>query len=190
MARPRSQKNVDLPTNLYRRKHKKTGAVYFAYRDPISKKEIGLGCDLASSVLEAQRRNAQYEDVVQARRAGAHLENGIPKIRRGVIDEIGLFEKSTILAAARSIKPVVGIYFLVDGSRIVYVGQSRDILLRLSAHLKDDEKVFTSFAVVEAEPHELDELEAKYIAKFTPGLNKRRPTVGIVSNRIPEKFRK
>lgn len=140
--------------------------------------------DKSSAVLEATKRNMQIGDIIKARHAGSQLENGIPKIKRGYVDELGLFERCTIVNTARGITPISGIYFLVHNAEIVYIGQSRDVLLRLSTHVREDKKIFTSFAVVEAPPEKLDDLEAKYIAKFAPILNIQRPVLVIISSPI------
>lgn len=83
----------------------------------------------------------------------------------------------TALRVARRSMPtrLCGIYFLFDGDELVYIGQSRDIVLRLFQHSRPryaaPAKRFTTYAWVECEPDELNALELAYLAKFRPALN-------------------
>lgn len=177
VARPKSGNNTDLPPNVsaHERSTKSGKVTYYYYRDPITRKPRSLGSDRSAAILAAQRINAKKELAVKAMRAGATIQNGIPLIQSGNIDELGLYSHGTIIAAARTVGKIAGIYFLVDAGRIVYIGQSTDIIMRISSHLREGVKTFTSFAVIEAEPEELDDLEARYIAKFGPIYNVKRP---------------
>jgi len=148
---------------------------YYYYRDPITRKSKSLGTDRAAAIMAAQRLNAKKDLAVRAMRAGATIQSGIPVIQSGNIDEVGLYSKTTIVSAARSVGKMSGIYFLVDAGQIVYVGQSTDIIMRISSHLREGVKTFTSFSVIEASAEELDDLEARYIAKFEPVYNVKRP---------------
>lgn len=191
MARPRNIENDDLPEYLYGRFNKKLKKTYYVYFDPISKKEISVGTDKASAILDATTRNRKNEEVIRAHRCGVTLQNGIPAITSGAIDDDGLFTRKTIINAARSVDRICGIYFLIAVGNIVYVGKSKDIILRLSNHMREGRKVFDSFCVLKCAPEELDTLEALYIAKLRPSLNTQRPaliqTEWKNAGRIPEK---
>lgn len=67
------------------------------------------------------------------------------------------------------IKRIIGIYFLLDGDSVVYVGQSENILARVTAHLYGRNR-FNNYAYIRCELNELDKLESYYIAKFQPYL--------------------
>ncbi len=61
------------------------------------------------------------------------------------------------------------IYFLMDGSEIVYVGQSINIYSRLGGHFTTDKKFDRFSWVCTSRP--LNEAEADYIIKFNPKYN-------------------
>jgi excinuclease UvrABC nuclease subunit len=88
--------------------------------------------------------------------------------------DIGAVE---VLAQKKPALPkVTGIYFLIHGSEVVYVGQSVDIYSRISQHSKDVLKTFDSFSILECPAEHLGILEAHYIFKFHPLLNTTFPT--------------
>ena len=61
------------------------------------------------------------------------------------------------------------IYFLIDGEEVVYVGQSSIGLQRPYSH---SDKIFNRIAILRCDSKELDELESKYIRKYSPKYNK------------------
>lgn len=63
-----------------------------------------------------------------------------------------------------------GIYFLIKDKEVIYVGQSTDVFHRMARHRRDNRE-FDSFAYIQCEKDQLDDLEAKYIAAFVPPLN-------------------
>ena len=81
-----------------------------------------------------------------------------------------------ILEAAIPCKSLVGVYFLIKDEQIVYVGQSVDVLRRISRH-RDNDILFDSFTIVFCEKGEMDGLEAKYIDAFLPKYNRATPSV-------------
>jgi hypothetical protein len=74
-----------------------------------------------------------------------------------------------IVAAAFPIDAKCGIYFLVRGGRVVYVGQSVNIMARLATHVK--QKDFDAACYLDAAPEELDFIESFYIHALQPELN-------------------
>lgn len=79
--------------------------------------------------------------------------------------------ESVVRIAAPRNKTTCGIYFLLQGQRIVYVGQSINVHVRLDDHRRDKSKVFDGYAIVECRPKMLNAIEAAYIAKFSPKYN-------------------
>lgn len=67
------------------------------------------------------------------------------------------------------------IYFLIKNDQIVYVGQCGNGLARISDHLCDDSKEFDCYTTIQCDKEEISELEAEYIVKFNPELNKMLP---------------
>jgi hypothetical protein len=94
----------------------------------------------------------------------AELEAG-----RGRDDDDQLLDHSELLERAVPLKPVAGVYFLIAGGVIRYVGQTRNLFKRIEEHrLK---RVFDSYAVLPCAPEEAPVLEARYIDALKPEWN-------------------
>jgi excinuclease UvrABC nuclease subunit len=78
-----------------------------------------------------------------------------------------------------------GVYFLIDGATIVYVGQSINVPARVRQHQNDPQKTFDRVAVIDIAEEDLLETERYYIDLFRPKHNLRlgRPFEG--KNRRP-----
>ena len=64
MARPRSSGNENLPPNLYRKLDKRTGKVYYQYKDPRGQTRwYSLGTDKATAIADANALNAAFAEV-------------------------------------------------------------------------------------------------------------------------------
>lgn len=75
------------------------------------------------------------------------------------------------IAARREMLPsVCGVYFLLMGSRVVYVGQSRQMITRISEHMRSN-KVFDGWSYITCEQSQLDIIESLYIHFLKPPLN-------------------
>ena len=66
--------------------------------------------------------------------------------------------------------PACGVYHLVKNGAVQYVGQSRNVLGRVSSWALRHE--FDSYRVFECSPDELNDLERQHIKQFDPPLNK------------------
>jgi hypothetical protein len=73
-----------------------------------------------------------------------------------------------IVKAALPWKRACGIYFLVQDTEVIYVGQSVNIYSRISQHM---DKRFDRYAFVPCEAELLDKLESLYIHTLRPKLN-------------------
>jgi hypothetical protein len=71
-----------------------------------------------------------------------------------------------------------GVYFLISKNKIVYVGNSKNILARISAHINKNKILFDSYYFIEKAENSI-ELESRYILKFLPKNN-----TMIASNKI------
>lgn len=67
--------------------------------------------------------------------------------------------------------PMSGVYFLVEGRQVVYVGQSRNLMSRLATHVGC--KMFDRFAYIPCPAEALDLLESLYIHALRPSQNGR-----------------
>lgn len=78
-----------------------------------------------------------------------------------------------ILSRAVDFNPIAGIYFLIKGDRVIYVGQSIDVIYRIHSHraLGRHGKKFDSFSYIECSKADLDLYESIYIHLLRPELN-------------------
>lgn len=89
------------------------------------------------------------------------------------LDREHILERSTVV-------PKSGIYFLIDGSEVVYVGQSRSIMSRV---LKHSDKNFDRVTFLPVDERYLLLVEARYIQKFRPKYNEQcfgNGTIGLI----------
>jgi hypothetical protein len=95
-----------------------------------------------------------------------------------------LLTTSQILAKAIWARPIrCGIYFLIRGGVIVYVGQTIDLHSRLVAHTKS--KTFDSWAWKAYPPGRLNAMERAYIDALMPEENMDPMTVRMREQSIP-----
>jgi predicted GIY-YIG superfamily endonuclease len=87
------------------------------------------------------------------------------------------YSPERILEAACYVEetPNCGVYFLIRGDDIVYVGQSRNCPNRIQTHINDKQKVFDRYTFVVTDVANLNFLESWYIYAFKPEYNKRAP---------------
>jgi len=84
----------------------------------------------------------------------------------------GLLNPSEIIKRATSVKPVCGVYFLITGSRIMYVGKSSRVLDRITEHVRKGSIPFEAFYFIEVPKARLSAVEDAYIKAFNPPANK------------------
>ena len=65
----------------------------------------------------------------------------------------------------------IGVYFLLDGNDVVYIGQSVNVYVRISSHAG---KKFDRYAFIPCSIEALDRLESLYIHLLRPKLNGRQ----------------
>ena len=69
------------------------------------------------------------------------------------------------------IGPICGIYFLCEGNEVVYVGQSVDIVSRITTHYREKSKEFDRAFWIPVSQSELNEVEAAFILHLRPRLH-------------------
>jgi len=94
-----------------------------------------------------------------------HEEMGRTALR---LTSRALLRTEEIVAQAMPCTLTSGVYFLVYGDEVVYVGQSRSVFARVSSHV---DKTFDRFAFVPCSHAMLDQLESLYIHVLRPKLN-------------------
>lgn len=63
------------------------------------------------------------------------------------------------------------VYFLIDGSEIVYIGQTVNFLSRINSHKSDQDKKFDSYFTFNCESEHMDGLESFLIMYHQPKYN-------------------
>lgn len=86
----------------------------------------------------------------------------------------GMWGHDDIANRAGEFRKSVGVYFLVKGSCVVYVGQSTNVLARIAQHAKDG-KDFDRACYIPCSESELDVVESLYIWSLRPVLNHHAP---------------
>lgn len=82
--------------------------------------------------------------------------------------------ESEILARAVALNSLSGVYFLIRDGKVTYVGQAKNVMARINAHI--GEKQFDSFSFLPVAADKLDAIEALYIVWLRPAENVTRPT--------------
>lgn len=77
-----------------------------------------------------------------------------------------------------------GVYHLVRGGTVVYVGQSKNLLGRISVH---DFTEYESARFFYCSPADLDMLELEHIVTLRPPMNRAGVTRAFLSGRGPRK---
>ena len=85
------------------------------------------------------------------------------------INMIGHFKTCDIFRKDHpSYRKIIGVYFLIKNNKVVYVGQSTNIMRRIPEH---SEKVFDNFFYIEVPRLLLNRVEYDYIKHYTPCYN-------------------
>lgn len=72
--------------------------------------------------------------------------------------------------------PVIcGIYFLMRGDQVVYIGQSINVVSRVCTHMREGKKNFDHFRYMPCDFNDLDKIEASFISMFDPEYNSTMP---------------
>ncbi len=78
---------------------------------------------------------------------------------------------------------ITGVYFLLNGTEIVYVGQAYDVMSRIGFHRDEKKKEFNSYYIVECPKEHLNLVEAHFILKFKSLHNVTVPVQGVFKSR-------
>lgn len=120
---------------------------------------------------EARAWASMYERAVMSRRSLRRLD--LDLLEAGGVQGDDLTEAEIVEASSRDLGKVSGVYFLVKGGRVVYVGQSGDVHARLAQHRRcKDKQAHDRAAVICCPPQRRLYLERHYIEKFNPVWNK------------------
>lgn len=148
MGRKRNEVNAKLPPGLRCRDG------YYSYRHPVTGIEAGLGRSRRDAIAHAVATNIEAMATINQAKLKA------------------LQAEEQIVAAAVPMRALCGVYFLVKGCAVVYVGKSTNVHYRLGEHAGKGVYDFDRYHIIQCDPREVDELEALYIAKFAPKYNR------------------
>ena len=129
------------------------------------------------NILEQKERAAAYMDARDSLKCEIkELEDKLNSLKRlELVNKTALtltgrtlLREEEIVNAANTWELATGVYFLVDGNKVVYVGQSVNVYSRIAQH---HSKAFDSFAFIPCKKEILDSLESLYIHILRPPLN-------------------
>jgi hypothetical protein len=122
--------------------------------------------------VEHQVKAKSLELRYNIKQLSEQLEQARKAIRFGEIakqlDTKSLMREEDIIKHAMSFEKAIGIYFLIENNKIVYVGQSVNVFSRITNHW---DKKFDSYAWIPCEKNMLNKLESLYIYFLSPPLN-------------------
>lgn len=104
---------------------------------------------------------------LEAKLAALQRMEAVAEVSAGLCGKALLHAGEIARKAKTWIRPS-GVYFLLDGDEVVYVGQAVNVFARIEGHR---EKRFDRFAFVPCAPEMLDKLESLYIHCLRPRLN-------------------
>lgn len=155
-------------------------------KNPMSQKTPEERKAIAKKGTETRRRNQQRRNQMREEaKAGVdvlkaearRLEARISELRQLENAHLVTFEVTgkrmveewEIVESAKPWAENSGVYFLVKGTRVVYVGQSVNVYTRVAGHMRT--KDFDSFSFVRCPKNALNQLESIYIHMLQPPQN-------------------
>lgn len=134
-------------------------------------REVQLRMDLArlsERVAALQATHRQLSEAIERIQPHAQLHD-ILSITLG--HRKRLASREEVVAHAQPVTRHIGVYFLVHGDEVVYVGQSVNVYGRVMGHFTGPEKQFDRATWVPVEREDLDVVESLYIHALRPRLN-------------------
>lgn len=123
-------------------------------------------------------------------------EEPIVKVRKLVIPSQFTVTHSDVISKSLkndSIKSIdkhyfpAGVYFLINGGVISYIGKAKNIKDRLESHLTNKPGEFDAYFYFECfDRHWRSYLEAHYIGEFNPSINIQIPSLELSKLRLPD----
>jgi hypothetical protein len=140
---------------------------------------------IAAKGVATRQKNKRERDAQRLldieRRDSLKCEIKALELKRGILERHELSDKTAltltnkvllseaeIVGAANPWELATGVYFLIGGDKVIYVGQSVNVYARIAQHY---DKRFDSFAFIPCGKDMLDSLESLYIHVLRPPLN-------------------
>lgn len=123
------------------------------------------------------RKSATFTTKTEAQLWAHAIESELSAKREAVkriapgFQHTGLKSYDAIIDNAIDSLCIPGVYFLIQGSVIVYIGKSNNVAKRIAGHYNKGRK-FSKHYVIPCLPEELDDMERKYIDMFNPEQNR------------------
>jgi len=111
--------------------------------------------------------------------AVAHV-NGGPRPKKSYCTPADKTLNAYVAPEGRQRACVSGVYVLLDGAEVAYVGQSSSVYSRIAKHMDGAPFTFDEFAIFECEAAHRRMLEARLIGELKPRWNKILPAYGDV----------
>lgn len=121
------------------------------------------------------RISASFDSVDEARAWATDRELELKRERAPYEADDALLKADEIVRSALPRAVTCGVYFLVCGGEIVYVGSSINVERRLLDHAAKSRIAFDAAHILPAERADLRVLESRYIAAFAPKMNRALP---------------
>ena len=141
------------------------------------------GYEVLPTRVEKLKRSEEdlQRDIELLRKELSVLQNEREDFKRtlrfdSMMSDLGLnslYTEREIVNSKRTYGGSSGVYFLIKGSKVIYVGQSVNVFARISSHAQY--KDFDSYAYVSCAKDRLDILESLYIHTLNPPLQGRNP---------------
>lgn len=152
---------------------------HWKLKTPEERKAIaakGVATRRRNRAEEARQREEEHSKFEQTFSAIRLIEERLAKLQRMEaltfsamsLTRRSLLTEQEIVDASEPWKKISGVYFLIKGNEVVYVGQSVHIPSRICGH---SDKDFDRYAYVPCPPEALDQLESLYIHVLRPKLN-------------------
>ena len=126
-------------------------------QEETKRKEVQHFCGIQSEIQKLESRLSSLRKMEEIQVLSCVLTNK------------SLITANEIVKASLPWKNLSGIYFLISGDEVVYVGQSVNIYSRIQEHSKL--KQFERYAYIHCSVEMLDKLESLYIHFLQPKLN-------------------
>lgn len=166
LGRPiRSKAKLYRPIDIYSRAMAEGHLVAPAPNGEYERGSLAEQCEtLRTEVAILEERKAELSVAVSSAEALDQLR-GSSKALSGHT----LLTEAEISEHCHPLSDCCGVYFLLQGSSVVYVGQSVNVHARITGHMSSKE--FDGFAYVKCDKAALDILESLYIHSLRPRLN-------------------
>lgn len=108
--------------------------------------------------------------IEKAKKAVRYIDSNVLKYMKDIMDiNLTTIEKKSI----NELYPIInGVYVLYSDGDVVYIGKSKNVFMRIIAHINDKGKNFDQYQIIECKEDELDIYKRILINTYLPRYNK------------------